>query len=179
LRAFCNIKRRIDNVDLVFVGPDGGLLQELKSLARATGLENQVHFIGYLGGTDKSDAYHAAEFLVIPSRHEAMSIVALEAGICGTPVLLTDQCGFDQLQETGGGWVVPASVEGLEKGLVEILLRPELIKPAGVNIKNYVVEHFSWNIIVKAYMSLYVQLVAGSGGVPFSRTSTVDQRAGV
>jgi glycosyltransferase involved in cell wall biosynthesis len=178
LRAFCNVINRIDNVDLVFVGPDGGLLQELESLARATGLENRVHFIGYLGGADKSDAYHAAELLVIPSRHEAMSIVALEAGICGTPVLLTDQCGFDQLQETGGGWVIPASVEGLEKGLVEILLRPELIKLAGVNIKSYVAENFSWNTIVQAYMGMYVQLIAVSNGMSFAQTSTVDQRAG-
>jgi glycosyltransferase involved in cell wall biosynthesis len=107
-----------------------------------------------------------------------MSIVALEAGICGTPVLLTDQCGFDQLQETGGGWVIPASVEGLEKGLVEILLRPELIKLAGVNIKSYVAENFSWNTIVQAYMGMYVQLIAVSNGMSFAQTSTVDQRAG-
>lgn len=173
LRAFCNLKDRIDNIDLVFAGPDGGMLKELESLTEEMGLGNRVHFVGYLGGTDKSDAYHAAELLVIPSRHEAMSIVALEAGICGTPVLLTDQCGFDQLQEKGGGWVVPASVEGLEKGLVEILLNPELIKPAGVSIKKYVAEYFSWNVIVQTYMSLYFQLVAASG-----RTSTIDQRAG-
>jgi glycosyltransferase involved in cell wall biosynthesis len=149
------------------------MLKELESLTEEMGLGNRVLFVGYLGGTDKSDAYHAAELLVIPSRHEAMSIVALEAGICGTPVLLTDQCGFDQLQEKGGGWVVPASVEGLEKGLVEILLNPELIKPAGVSIKKYVAEYFSWNVIVQTYMSLYFQLVAASG-----RTSTIDQRAG-
>ena len=178
LRAFCNLKDRIENVDLVFVGPDGGLLKELESLVQEMGLGTRVHFIGYLGGADKSDAYHAAELLVIPSRHEAMSIVALEAGICGTPVLLTDQCGFDQLEETGGGWVVSASVEGLEKRLVEVLLSPELIKPAGLNIKRYVAEYFSWNVVVQTYLSLYSQLVAAPGGAPFARPSTVDQRAG-
>ena len=32
-----------------------------------------------------------------------MSIVVLESWVCGTPVLLTDQCGIDQVAEMGGG----------------------------------------------------------------------------
>lgn len=75
LRAFCNLKDRIENVDLVFVGPDGGMLQELKTLAQQEGVENRVHFMGYLGGAEKSDVYHAAALLVIPSRHEGKSVV--------------------------------------------------------------------------------------------------------
>ena len=162
LRAFCNIKDQHNNIDLVFVGPDGGLLRELKSLVRLQGAESRVHFAGYLGGADKSDAYHAAEMLVIPSRHEAMSIVALEAGMCGTPVLLTDQCGFNQLEENGCGWVVPASVEGLERGLAAILSNPEQIESAALNIKKYVTEHYSWNVVVQSYRGLYAQLNTGS-----------------
>lgn len=163
LRAFCNIKDRHRNIDLVFVGPDGGLQGELKNLAQLQGVENRVHFVGYLGGADKSDAYHAAEMLVIPSRHEAMSIVALEAGVCGTPVLLTDQCGFDQLQENGCGWVVPATVEGLERGLDAVLSSPERIRSAASNIKKYVTEHYSWDVVVQSYRNLYSQLNRGSG----------------
>jgi glycosyltransferase involved in cell wall biosynthesis len=158
LHAYINIKSRLSNIDLVFVGPDGGLLNELRNLVQEMGLEHRVHFIGYLGGADKSDAYHAAKLLVIPSRHEAMSIVALEAGICGTPVLLTDQCGFQQMQECGGGWVVPASVEGLENGLIEVLLNPELIRSAAKNIYSFVSKNYSWNVIVQAYMCLYITL---------------------
>lgn len=162
LQAFCNIKDRYGDIDLVFVGPDGGEQRGLKSLAQLQGMESRVHFIGYLGGTDKSDAYHAAEMLVIPSRHEAMSIVALEAGMCGTPVLLTDQCGFNQLAEHGCGWVVPASVEGLERGLAAVLSNPEQIESAALNIKKYVTENFLWNVVVQSYMDLYFQLIAGS-----------------
>ena len=164
LQAFCNLKDRVRNVDLVFVGPDGGMLEQLKTLALEAGVSDRVHFIGYLGGAEKSDAYHAAQLLVIPSRHEAMSIVALEAGICGTPVLLTDQCGFDQLAEVGGGWVVPATVAGLEKGMIDVLLHPELMLRAASNIKQYVAGCFSWNIIIQTYENLYAQLASTSAG---------------
>ena len=146
------------------MGPDGGMLEQLKTLVLEAGVSDRVHFIGYLGGAEKSDAYHAAHLLVIPSRHEAMSIVALEAGICGTPVLLTDQCGFDQLAEVGGGWVVPATVAGLEKGMIDVLLHPELMSRAASNIKQYVAGCFSWNIIIQTYENLYAQLASISAG---------------
>jgi hypothetical protein len=43
-----------------------------------------------------------------------MSIVVLEAGITGTPVLITDQCSFDEVDRIGGGIVVRASVDGIQ-----------------------------------------------------------------
>lgn len=162
LQAFCNIKDRYRDIDLVFVGPDGGLLGELKCVAQLQGVEGRVHFIGYLGGAEKSDAYHAAEMLVIPSRHEAMSIVALEAGVCGTPVLLTDQCGFDQLEENGCGWVVPATVEGLEKGLATVLSSPAQIESAALSVRKYVAENFLWDAVIRSYRTLYSRLITVS-----------------
>jgi glycosyltransferase involved in cell wall biosynthesis len=122
-------------------------------------LSSRVHYIGYLSGDDKSDAYHAATLLVIPSRHEAMSIVALEAGICGTPVLLTDQCGFDQLPLMNGGWVVPATVDGLSKGLTDALLNSESLEVAALNIKPYINDNYVWDVVIQHYTNLYSKLI--------------------
>jgi glycosyltransferase involved in cell wall biosynthesis len=159
LHAFCALKDKIPEVDLVFAGPDGGMLQQLREITEHQGMNNRVHFVGYLGGAEKSDACHAAQLLVVPSRHEAMSIVAIEAGMCGTPVVLTDQCGFEQVQEIGGGWVVPATVEGLTQGLLKVLSQPDLIKPAGLNIRRFVVQYFTWNTVVLSYINLYARLI--------------------
>ena len=160
LEAFWRLGDRFRAFDLVFVGPDGGMLDSLRSAARREGVDGRVHFIGYLGGADKATAYRAAELLVIPSRHEAMSIVALEAGICGTPVLLTDQCGFNQLAEVGGGWIAPATAEGLQQGLEQILPDQDARRKAGHNIKSYVASNFGWGVIVESYKSLYARLLS-------------------
>lgn len=158
LEAFCSIKDKIRDVDLVFAGPDGGLLKQLRLLAESQGMKDRIHFVGYLGGAEKSDAYHAAQLLVVPSRQEAMSIVAIEAGICGTPVLLTDQCGFDQIEEIGGGWVVAASVEGVKQGLLKVMRQRELLKPAKLNIRKLVKEYFTWDTVVHSHINLYYLL---------------------
>lgn len=144
LHAYCNIKDAFKDYHLVFAGPDEGMLSGLKKIVSRNGVGDRVHFIDYLGGTDKSKAYHASELLVIPSRQEAMSIVVLEAGITGTPVLLTDQCGFTDIEKIDGGRVVPASVDGVQKGLTELLKNPVKLIAMGENLEKYINKHFSW-----------------------------------
>lgn len=159
LKAFCAIKDKFTTIDLVFVGPDGGMLSEMMELVKIENVADRVHFLGYMGGADKSCAYHAAKFLVIPSRHEAMSIVVLEAGVSNTPVLLTDQCGFNQIADEGGGWVVAATIEEIAKGLDNLLSDTRQIEAAAGKIKKYVMENYSWRIIVQEYWELYSVLL--------------------
>jgi len=144
---------------LVFVGPDDGMLSELKQMVDEYQLNDRIHFIGYLGGADKSNAYHAADLLVIPSRQEAMSIVVLEAGISGTPVLLTDQCGFNVIEKIDGGKVVQASVKGIELGLIEILRDKDRLNSMGSNLKQYTNENFTWDSIIGKYLTLFGQIL--------------------
>jgi len=155
LDAFCYLKDRIQDYHLVFAGPDEGMLPMLKDMVTTHHIEDRVHFVGFLRDKDKSHAYHAADLLVIPSRQEAMSIVALEAGISGTPVLLTDCCGFAEVADCGGGKVVPATVEGLHKGLSNMMNNRESLKIMGENLKKYVKEHFIWDVISDKYLKLY------------------------
>lgn len=159
LEAFCRAKDELPDHRLVFAGSDEGMLPVLRRMSQEYGVEDRVHFVGHLGGNIKSQAYHAAEILAIPSRQEAMSIVALEAGVTGTPVLLTDQCGFDEVAQIGGGRVVPASIEGLQTTLIDMLKSDELVGKMGANLQRFVEEHFTWDSIIKRYIVLYEDLL--------------------
>ncbi len=150
---------RVDDYLLVFAGPDGGMLSKLRATAERRGLKDRVRFLGFVGGAAKSDAYHAADLLVIPSRREAMSIVVLEAGAAGTPVLLTDQCGFDEVAEIGGGRVVPASAEGLEEGLTAILDNPEELGEMGDRLRRFTEAGFTWDSIADRHLDLYASIL--------------------
>ncbi|MDY6793334.1 MAG: glycosyltransferase family 4 protein [Thermodesulfobacteriota bacterium] len=160
LHAFEKTSKVFNDCHLVFAGPDGGMLSELKEKSKKTKIKNRVHFTGYLGGEEKSSAYGAASLLAIPSRQEAMSIVVLEAGIMGAPVLLTDQCGFDEVEQIGGGKVVTATVEGLQHGLVKILKNPDKLKTMGSNLKKHVMDHYTWEKIINKYIDLYNQILS-------------------
>jgi glycosyltransferase involved in cell wall biosynthesis len=97
------------------------MLKELRQIIESSSVKDRIHFTGHIGGAEKSDAYRAAYFLVIPSRQEAMSIAVLEARITETPVLITDQCGFNDVATVAGGMAVAASIEGLHKGLLSMM----------------------------------------------------------
>jgi glycosyltransferase involved in cell wall biosynthesis len=161
LDAFCRCSQdeRMKTYHLVFAGPNGGMLNELRRMVDTSGVKNRVHFTGYIGGSEKYEAYRAADFLAIPSRQEAMSIVVLEAGITGTPVLITDQCGFDDVAAVAGGMVVAASVEGLQKGLLSMAGDPERLEIMGQHLKEFTCEHFLWDHAANRYLELFSRIM--------------------
>ncbi len=161
LEAFCRCNQggRLKAYHLVFAGPDGGMLNELRRMVEVSDVKDRVHFTGHIGGSEKSDAFRAADFLVIPSRQEAMSIVVLESGITGTPVLITDQCGFDEVDAISGGMVVAASIEGLQEGLLAMTGNPDKLKIMGQNLLKFTREHFLWDHIVNRYLELFSRIM--------------------
>jgi glycosyltransferase involved in cell wall biosynthesis len=84
-----------------------------------------------------------------------MSIVVLEAGAAGTPVLITDRCGFGEVARIGGGQVVPATVEGLRDGLIAMLGDADKLSEAGARLRKFTEAHFSWSSVVTRYVELY------------------------
>lgn len=160
LEAFLCCKDRFPDFHLVFAGPDDGMLSQLKATADASDAAKRIHFPGYLGRESKLSIYQAADLLVIPSRQEAMSLVVLEAGMVGTPVLLTDQCGFSEVSTVGGGRVVPATVDGICSGLIKLLSDTSKFKKMGANLAKYIESHYTWDIMIKKYLDLYNRILS-------------------
>ena len=160
LEAFARVKDVLHDCQLVFAGPDEGMKAGLARTAAEQGLSDRVRFLGYIGGSDKTAAYRAARLLVVPSRHEAMSIVALEAGMCGTAVMLTDQCGFGEIKEVEPCLEVQASVEDIARGLRNLLTNPALVEKVSVAFQDLVKGRYSWHSIVREYIVLYERLLS-------------------
>ena len=160
LLAFLKARHAFPTHHLVFVGPDGGMLASLRETVEREDISEYVHFLGYVGGADKSSAYRMAKLLVIPSRQEAMSIVALEAGICGVPVLLTDQCGLNEIRSIDSRLEVGATVEGLAKGLSSLLAGSESLEKLASEWYGFVAHNYAWESLTKKYFRLYENILA-------------------
>jgi glycosyltransferase involved in cell wall biosynthesis len=159
LEAFAQVCARLPAHQLVFAGPDGGMLQALQARAGQPPLAGRVHFLGHVDGAAKAGAYRFAQLLVVPSRQEAMSIVALEAGICGTPVLLTDQCGFDEIAAVDPRLVVTATSDGLAAGLLALLEDAGALHETGHRLRAFVQSRYAWPIIATRYIDLYHRIL--------------------
>lgn len=162
LQAFLVARHSFPEHHLVFVGPDGGMLASLREAVERAGVGEIVHFLGYVGGTDKSAAYHMASLLVVPSRQEAMSIVAIEAGICGVPVLLTDQCGFGEIRSVDARLEVSASIAGIASGLTSLLADSGCLEKLAPAWLSFVDQKYSWPSLAPKYIKLYQDILASA-----------------
>ena len=159
IKAFAAISDDFSSYQLVIAGNNYGFLDELKRLTQLYKINNKVTFLGPIFGMEKNSAYRSADLFVIPSRFDTMTIVALEAAASGTPVLLTKQCDFDELQEAGGGLAVEASVEGLEYGLRKLLSNPEELKQMGIHGKEFVLKKYRWDYVCKQFMEIFQKYI--------------------
>lgn len=159
LQAFSNVKDIFPDHHLVVAGPDEGLLKSLIQTALANKMEHRVHFIGPILGKIKSQCLHAANLMVIPSRNEAMSIVVLEAGVTNLPVILTDRCGLNYLEDINAAIVTEASVDGVTLGLKRALSTPSETKIIANNLKQHVVENYLWQQVTHKIVSAYQNIL--------------------
>ncbi len=155
LQAFTSVAHQYPDLHVVFAGPDGGMRDQLVGDAEKNGLGQRVHFPGYVSGADKATLYANAMVLCIPSRHEAMSIVVLEAGVVSVPVLLTDQCGFDQVEKMAGGIIVEASAPSLAGGIHELFRRRQDLEQMGQHLNRLVTDDYSWDRIGRLHETYF------------------------
>lgn len=160
--AFCHLGSDFSDAHLVLAGPDGGLLAKLKSAAMTHGVAARVHFIGHISGDEKTAALLGASLLAIPSRREAMSIVVLEGGICGCPVLFTNTCGLDDIARQGAGEVVPVSSIALTEALSRLLGDPAITRASAARLKAIVCQHYLWKDQAQSYINLASRIVGES-----------------
>jgi len=144
VRAFAKISDSEPNLRLIIAGPDRGMRAALQVMVQSLCMQGRVAFLGFVDETTRQHLYKNAAFLVIPSRSEVMSMVALEAAAQGTPVLLTDRCGFNEVEEVGGGLVVSADVESLAAGLTKMLGETRNGVPMGERLRAFVLDKYAW-----------------------------------
>lgn len=167
IEAFAALSEQFPSHRLILAGPDDGMLDHLRAVTAKHGLRDRVRFIGHIAGETKSAAYHAAELLVIPSRQEAMSMVVLESGAAGTPVVATDKCGLNNLASIGAGIVVAATADGIAAGVAEALSEPARLRAMGEKLRAHTASTYAWNVVSAQLVALFDEVVEARrvGGV--------------
>ncbi len=146
LRAFGKICNDFPSYQLIIAGNNLGYLSTIKSECKALKLVNKVTFLGPIIGEDKVSAYHSAKLVVIPSRFDSMTIVALEAAASSAAILITKECDFSELALASSGIEVNANEVEVEEGIRLALSSKVDLKKLGNNAKNFVLNNYDWNI---------------------------------
>jgi len=153
--AFYRMRIKLKDWCLVLVGTQTSYREKMERKALNLGLQDRIIFLDPIFGKLKSEAYHTAEFIVVPSVKDAMTIIAPEAACCAKPVLITNTSDFGELARCGGSIEVDPTIDGLEKGL-EILTNIDCdLVGMGKKGFDYVVNNFGWDRMSMKYIELF------------------------
>jgi glycosyltransferase involved in cell wall biosynthesis len=87
------------NVPLVVAGKLGWLTDPILAKVKELGVEERVHFTGFIDDADLPALISAASLVALPSKYEGFGLPVLEAMACGVPVVASNT---SSLPEVGG-----------------------------------------------------------------------------
>ena len=122
VRAFGQILRQTSHrPQLVVVGAEGWLMDELFALIKESAISDRLLFTGYLDDQDLRALYVSCTVFVYPSIYEGFGLPPLEAMACGAPVIASNLPIFQETLGSAAQLVEPDDVDAIARSLVEIL----------------------------------------------------------
>jgi glycosyltransferase involved in cell wall biosynthesis len=154
---------------LIIVG-SGPEEKMLKAEVRASKLEDQVLFTGFVSDEEKFWLLQRSDIYVSSSQHEGFGLVFLEAMASGLPVVCYDHGGqTDFLQNDRNGYVVPLNdLEELRARCQQLIENSQLRKSIGQNNKDLVKEFYIDNC-AKLYEDLFYETISQFSGEPVEK----------
>ena len=127
------------------------------------------HRIEFLGSTPHEEALQVlaqADIVVVPSRYESFSLVALEAIAAGRAVVATRVGGIPEiLHDPENALLVEPDGSALARGIDALLSQPERMREMG-RASAKAAKRYRWSDIARQYDELYRSLLRPGGRHP-------------
>jgi glycosyltransferase involved in cell wall biosynthesis len=163
LQAFALTAREHARAQLWLVG-QGPRRGHLARLVQAMPCRERIRLLP--ATSDVPALLRQASILALPSRHEGLPNVVLEAMATGLPVVASNLSGVAELvePERTGLLAPPGDVTAWAAALARLLGDPALGRSWGRSGRQRVLERFSLEAMVQAHQTLFDRLLARRGG---------------
>jgi glycosyltransferase involved in cell wall biosynthesis len=158
IRAFAHLAETHPDTRLVVVG-SGSLRGRLAALATELGVSSRVDLVGRVSRDRMPEIYRAASVLLITSRHEAQSMVAVEAAASGLPVVGTSVGVMSDLGDAARP-VPDADPEAVARELTRILDDPAEAARMRVAARAIAAARYDQALTAAAVLERYATLVS-------------------
>ncbi|MFC1901639.1 glycosyltransferase family 4 protein [Chloroflexota bacterium] len=162
LQALPQIIRECPEARAILCG-DGSLRGELERFVKDKGLNEYVHFAGFVKNDDLPYYLASADVYVSCSLSDGTSLSLLEAMACGLPVVVSDVPAILEWVKDGeNGFTVPVhDTTSLEQKIVYFLEREDLRENFGKRNWQIAQERANWDINFEKLEGIYRHLAEG------------------
>ncbi len=144
----------------------------LKAEAKALGIQNRLHLLGYRD--DASRWLATMDVFTLPSLSEGLPLSLLEAMAAGIPAVVTGVGGMPEVIHDGetGFIVPPRNPEAMAEKILYLLEDPAVAAGLAAAGRSQVRQRFSLEAMVRQYTSLYQEVLASCRGSDESAASS-------
>ena len=137
--AYAGIIQKTDpSWDLVLAGNLGWLSEAILARAQALGLQERIHFTGYVDEHTRIGLLQGACFFSFPSLHEGFGLPVLEAQQMGVPIMTSNKSSLPEVAGDAALLVDPTDVDAIAAAMLRLsvdeTLRQELIAAGHENV---------------------------------------------
>lgn len=155
--AFAQVQQRHPEARLVLAGPDPvGYRQALIELAHSFQVQSRVLFPGMVTNLYKQALLQRADLFALPSYSQGFSVAVLEALAAAKPVVISQNCYFNEVLSVGCGQVVDNSRSQLAQALNDLLdLDGQTRASMGQRGRELIEQKYTWPSIAGQMCDLY------------------------
>lgn len=156
------VRRLIPNARFVLVGPpDSGSPLSLGEFELRK-LEQRYDIEWWGRSADMAKTLRKADVFVLPTYHEGLPKVLLEAAATGLPIVTSDIPGCREVvtHEREALLVPPQDIPALSDAILRLLLEEELARSLGVAARQRIESEFTVGHAVQAHLDIYSELLA-------------------
>ena len=140
------------------IGGNGAYTRQYKRLANELGIGDNVTWLGELDKRTALYEYQNCDAFVLPSRHESMGVVFVEAMACGKPVIASICGGPEEFVNDDCGYlVVPENEVDLAMAMNKMINNHKRFIPE--IIRDHVLSGFSKKVVSKQIVDLYTAAI--------------------
>ncbi len=117
--------------------------------------EKGIIYGGFVEEKEKFEAISGCSAVVVPSRFESMSMIALEGWAMGKPVIVTEYSHVvKSMCERSNGGLYYASKEEFAEVVEFIIKNEEIAEKLGENGKKFVKSFYTWEKVIEKYLKM-------------------------
>lgn len=126
LTALTNLQNLDFHIDICGKLTDQSIKDEFERLTKELGEKVEIH--GYVSGEEKTELLNRADIFILPSYHEGMPLVILEALAAGCAIITTPVGGTPEiLNEENVVWIMVKSSRDIEEAVKKMCDYPEVM----------------------------------------------------
>ena len=133
----------------------------LQNMIATLDVQRQIKFLGSVSEKEKWNLYRLSDLLVLPSIHEALGLVILEAMNAGLPVVASNVGGIPEVVKDGENGLLfePRNWMDLAEKITSLLNDDEMLERMGKNAKRSV-HGMTWTKAAKEYTKIYEKYIS-------------------